>query len=250
MNDKPITAVNQMVVRRVKQTDDEGKEAEAACRIYKTLLDAGFDRQDINRITEMSRTEPTILNRLLAVSKGLIPEERTKKFINLARHPERTGQMSPCDTLVLDTRLGTWLNKAPNLIGDRHVTITRAHGYCIQGGMFNRDTLTVVVGPDVIDLNSQAAYWYQEHQSDLVRFFFGDAAHIRGSGNDWANIKIMFLGTIWRRRAISRGNAGPNLCWDLCAPTLSYFCGCVHCGLEPLPEGIWPDDYFLAVLVP
>ena len=235
---------NKVIPKDGRTVNELGKELGVAHELLCAIRKLGGTRKDIREICN----KPEALQALIYRTRGILPEEETVDTImNLEAEPRIPTGFNSAEEIIFDQRLGMWVMELNHtkgyVLGDKKMAfIHPKNGDCMNNGMFVRLRLGWI---DFIDLNAQAATALYENPSFTQNIFSS-----LSEGVDWKDEKIFFLGTIWKQRALTKGNSGKNHGWDICAMALtSNTEGEVALKEEPLPVGCWPENYYIAILV-
>ena len=221
-----------------------GKELAHAHKLLCRLRHIGATRDDL---VAMRDANLLIFEEFLGRIRGIeIPDDQEPYFapINLDYDPgsfeslsKLSGGMVDAETkLSSDHRLGIWPNKEEDgslVFGNMKFAVQRPSGSCVNGTMFCSGNL-LGLSQGYVYLNLAMATWFSRRGIDIP---FDQASPQCEIGNH----EIFFLGTVW-----FDWNAKKYF-----APTIgSGKNGRIKYGIKPIPDGEWPSNCYVAILVP
>jgi len=224
-----------------KESQNIGKELSLAHKLFCRIRASGATAHDMKRLLEVSDAH---FDHLLASARDVLPDhlweyESQSELVNLDRDPE-FDLSKGCNeiSLIEDNRLGVWLLEDGLVLGGNKVAIVKGFGKCFNRGAYHQPGVDPNKARQWVHLNYQAAKWLMsDYNPDRTHNLFESI----GDG-EIKEEKIFFLGTVWKyRRADSK----------IYAPAIVMAAdGSIELKQEPIPEGAWPKDSYLAVLVP
>ena len=229
--------------------EEIGKEIGHVHKLLCRLRHAGATRADL---VKMRDAELAIFTEFLARLRGFPVDINDLSMfplniINLDYEPGicesvaelSGGKLTNDARLAVDCRLGIWPVKSEDgyeIIGDMKVAIEkpshppfyRGNGYCASDHIMG-------ISKESVHLNLAMASWLSQDGLNDIPF---DGAPF---GAEWGNDCIFFLGTVWYRDDLK----------TYFAPTLSSNKKAkVTSGIMPIPKEEWPNNYYVALLVP